>query len=58
MITPDCSKLGALDFLIWTLFHFTWRKGGDGGVVIPVSPFPSSVIAQAFDTPNKTVCAG
>jgi len=39
MITQDCSELGAPDFLIWALFHFTWRKGGDGGEVTPVSTF-------------------
>ena len=43
MITPDCSKLGALDFLIWALFHFTWRKGGDGGEVTSVSTFSGNV---------------
>ena len=43
MITSDCSELGAPDFLIWDLFHFTWRKGGDGGEVTPVSTFSNTV---------------
>jgi len=43
MITLDCSELGAPDLLIWALFHFTWRKGGDGGEVTPVSTFSDDV---------------
>ena len=43
MISPNCSELGAPDFLIRALFHFTWRKGGDGGEVILVSTFLDDV---------------
>ena len=43
MITLDCSELGALDFLIRALFHFTWFKGGDGGEVALVSTFSNAV---------------
>jgi len=43
MKTPDCSELGAPDFLIQAFFHFTWRKGGDGGEVTPVSTFSDDV---------------
>jgi len=49
MITPDCSELGALDFLIWALFHFTWRKGGDGGEVTPVSTFSDDSFSSISD---------
>ena len=38
-IAWDCSELGAPDFLIQAIFHFTWCKGGDGGKVTPVSTF-------------------
>jgi len=44
MITPNCSELGALDFLIQSLFHFTWRKSGDGGEVTPVTTFSDTVL--------------
>jgi len=68
MIICDCSEHGAPDYLIRAIFHFTWRKGDDGGKVTTVSTFsdplpcldcffPPLVIAQAFDTPNETVRA-
>jgi len=54
MITPDCSELGAPDFLIRVLFHFTWRKGDDGGEVTPVSTFSDEVpcLDCSFSTIN------
>jgi len=50
MITSNCSELGAPNFLIRALFHFTWQKGGDGGKVTPVSVEPIGV--QALKNPN------
>jgi len=69
MITPNCSKFGAPDFLIRALFHFTWRKGGDGGEVTTVSTFSDDVPcldfsfstisdSQVFDTPERESTCG
>jgi len=48
MITPDCSELGTPDFLILVVFHFTWRKGGDGREVTPVFTFLNAVPCLDF----------
>ena len=55
MITLDCSELGHPDFLIRVLFHFTWRKGGDGGEVTLVSTFSDDV--PCLDCSFSTISA-
>ena len=57
MITPDCSELGVPDFLIRALFHFTWRKGGDGGEVTSVSTFSDNVPYLDFSFSTISACS-